>query len=540
MPPKRRPLKDIAPNSSNILVAAAEDDHNDSETRSVETTPQEDRESVSIASENNGTDIKHPGNVPTQHATEPAAKRDVGKNQDWYQKFGPPDDGIGRGDGIDSGASGIIQSCPKRQAWVQWYEKYGDGTRKFYQISLSIPLKPSSAADNEYLPHTEICCGDTVELNNGAFIRVRRSSQPHHFSGYLFERNTRLMGWLPRVENEVFWLWTFRKGDPKTAKPPIVMAQKCEVRRKWNLRMARPGASQHSSLRDKPSSLGQTQNIISDRGTLICRWKYVRVTENKIHRKLYNDTHFNYGMYEEKSLIAITTTEVHEDFNFSYRHSFYEESSSNSVSQGDDTHVKKHVTKSLDEVMDKYPETLFTNPGRSRRVDNALRKYTFGDAFSGCGGMTRGAEKAGFKVQWGFDLNNTAIGSYKKNFPRAVAWPARADEFVSLRADEMKVDVLHVSPPCQPFSSAHKAKGKNDDPNSASLFAIPELLKITNPRVVTIEEVMNIMAGHPAYFSALVQFFTCIGYNIRWKVINCVDFGVAQISRRRLFVIASR
>lgn len=571
MPPKRRPLQDIAPNSSNIPAAAA-DDHNDPETRSVERTPQqEDRESISIASENNGSDIKHPGSFPAQYAAQLAAELaakhaaklaaeltvnpvtelaeqaakiaakldSIEKKQDWYQKFSHPDDGIGRRDGIDSTAGGSIRLCPKPQDWIERYD--GDGKRDVFQISPFKLLKASSAAGNDHLEDTKIRYGDTVELNNGAFIRVRQICQPHRFSGYLFERNTRLMGWLPRIENEVFWLWTFSRGDPKTAKPPLVMAQKCEVRRKWNLRMARPGASQHCSPRDEWSPLEQAQHNIPGRGTLICRWKYVRVTEKEIYRKQYHCTRFQYGLYEEKSLIAITATAIHEDSKFSYKHRSYEKSSSNPVSRGDDSHVEKHVIESLDEVMDKYPERLFTTTDRSHRVDNALPKYTFGDAFAGCGGMTRGAIMAGLKVRWGFDMNETAIGSYKKNFPSVVAYLMRADEFVFLdRTDNLNVDVLHVSPPCQPFSSAHTVIGKNDDANSASLFAIPEILKRINPRVVTLEEVINIMSEHPAYFSGLVQFFACIGYSIRWKAMNCVDFGVAQRNRRRLFVIASR
>ena len=153
----------------------------------------------------------------------------------------------------------------------------------------------------------------------------------------------------------------------------------------------------------------------------------------------------------------------------------------------------------------------------------------------------------GFTVKWGFDENAAAITAFSVNFPNAKARHQWSHEFVALNGgsdseteSELHVDVLHVSPPCQYFSIAHTANGRNDEQNVSALFAIPELIRRTTPRVLTVEQVPDIMPAHPALFSALVRFFTSFGYSVRWKVINCVDFGVAQKSRCRLFMIGSR
>ncbi|KAA6413816.1 MAG: hypothetical protein FRX48_02178 [Lasallia pustulata] len=164
--------------------------------------------------------------------------------------------------------------------------------------------------------------------------------------------------------------------------------------------------------------------------------------------------------------------------------------------------------------------------------------YTYGDAFCGAGGMSRGALMAGLEVKWGFDFNEWACQSYRLNFPDAIVYPLRADQFSSLRGEDHKVDVLHLSPPCQFFSPAHTIQGKDDDTNIASLFAVFELLKKARPRIVTLEQTSGLKTLHPNYLNALVLMFTEHGFNIRYKICHLQDYGLPQ-TRSRLIVIAS-
>ena len=50
---------------------------------------------------------------------------------------------------------------------------------------------------------------------------------------------------------------------------------------------------------------------------------------------------------------------------------------------------------------------------------NQRRYYTFGDAFCGAGGTSRGTKKAMLKVLWGFDHNPAMIEFFAKNFTDA-------------------------------------------------------------------------------------------------------------------------
>ena len=166
------------------------------------------------------------------------------------------------------------------------------------------------------------------------------------------------------------------------------------------------------------------------------------------------------------------------------------------------------------------------------------QRYVFGDGFCGAGGTSRGAIMAGLHVDWGFDNNEHACNSWRLNFPYAKTHCLWAHEFATHRTMNPRVDVLHLSPPCQFFSPAHTTAGKNDEQNTASSFAISYLLKKTKPRIVTIENTSGLVNRHIVYMNAVVNLFTSIGFSIRWKILNFADFGVPQ-RRIRLVVMAS-
>ncbi|KAF7908312.1 uncharacterized protein EAF01_004067 [Botrytis porri] len=132
-------------------------------------------------------------------------------------------------------------------------------------------------------------------------------------------------------------------------------------------------------------------------------------------------------------------------------------------------------------------EPLILAPGQT---------FTYGDAFCGAGGTTRGAVMAGLRVKWGFDFDQHACATWHLNFPNANCYEMSSERFVSLATpspyssdipNDVKVDILHLSPPCQYFSPAHTVEGKNDETNTASLFAVAAVITVAKPRVVTLE-----------------------------------------------------
>ena len=212
-----------------------------------------------------------------------------------------------------------------------------------------------------------------------------------------------------------------------------------------------------------------------------------------------------------------------------------------------------------------YGSVQCTSPlGSTQRKRSPGQVLTYGDAFCGAGGTTRGASMAGLRVKWGFDFSKHACETWKANFPTARCFPMAAHHFVQLAqraarkgfSDIMKVDILHLSPPCQYFSDAHTVDGKDDEMNTASLFAVRDVIEVAKPRVVTLEQTFGITRSKFMwYLSALIQMFTSLGFSVRWAVVRlaqwvrlsiCVRHASSLIypqglpqSRRRLIIIAS-
>lgn len=149
------------------------------------------------------------------------------------------------------------------------------------------------------------------------------------------------------------------------------------------------------------------------------------------------------------------------------------------------------------------------------------QKYTFGDAFCGAGGTTRGAEMAGLKVIWGFDFDQTACTTWRQNFD-ADCYQMEAFRFADIfkNTDAAKVDILHLSPPCQYFAPCHTRPGPNDEANSAALFAVQEIMAIAKPRIVTLEQTLGLgrQQQHQGYLNSLIQMFTRAGFSVRWEI----------------------
>lgn len=180
------------------------------------------------------------------------------------------------------------------------------------------------------------------------------------------------------------------------------------------------------------------------------------------------------------------------------------------------------------------PQSVF-KPGFSPPTRH---KYKFGDAFCGGGGMSSGARSAGFANAWSFDFNIDAVATYRINFPSCKTYHISANEFVALPPEDLLVDVVHLSPPCQPHSPAHTIAGKDDDRNEASLFCIKECLEASRPRIVTLEQTDGIL-NRQEWFRSLVMCFTDLGFSVSWKVLHGVEYGLPQ-TRKRLFLLAAR
>ena len=168
------------------------------------------------------------------------------------------------------------------------------------------------------------------------------------------------------------------------------------------------------------------------------------------------------------------------------------------------------------------------------------QKYTVFDAFSGAGGASRGAQSAGFKIQYALDKSPDVWDTYRLNFPKVSLYEMAVDEFIqTAKKESTRVDALHLSPPCQFFSPAHTQNSVHDDENIFALFGCNPLITKTRPRLITFEQTFGIThERHSHFFRSLIGDFTQFGYSVRWKIVPLCTWGSAQ-DRKRLVVLAA-
>lgn len=180
-----------------------------------------------------------------------------------------------------------------------------------------------------------------------------------------------------------------------------------------------------------------------------------------------------------------------------------------------------------------------TSPPRFDLTGLRNRTYTFGDAYSGAGGASCGARQAGLVNAWASDFNNHAVDTYRRNFDDTDIYHAEFFQLMTLPESELRVDIAHCSPPCQPFSPAHTVNNQtNDERNSACVFTGSDLIKRVRPRVLTMEETNGLHERFKPEFNRIILNFIQDGYSVRWSVLECSFYGVPQF-RKRLLIIAA-
>ena len=173
-----------------------------------------------------------------------------------------------------------------------------------------------------------------------------------------------------------------------------------------------------------------------------------------------------------------------------------------------------------------------------------MKKYTYIDLFAGAGGMSLGFDNAGFKNLLAVEFNKDFAETYKKNFPRH---NLIVDDIKNVTEKQIhdiikneKVDVIIGGPPCQGFSIAGNI-GRNfiDDDRNRLFKEFVRFVKIIRPRMFVLENVAAMERHNKGEtIKEIVSSFKEIGYDIKYKVLNAVNYGVPQ-ERRRIFIVGA-
>jgi len=154
------------------------------------------------------------------------------------------------------------------------------------------------------------------------------------------------------------------------------------------------------------------------------------------------------------------------------------------------------------------------------------------DLFSGCGGMSKGFESAGFELALGIERWAPARKVYEENFHHPVIdldLASTVDAADTIQP--FRPDVLIGGPPCQDFSAAGM-RIEGDRANLTLSFA--EIICKVKPRWFVVENVIGLRTSR--VWERSRDLLKDAGYGITESVLNASFFGVPQ-NRKRFFAV---
>lgn len=173
---------------------------------------------------------------------------------------------------------------------------------------------------------------------------------------------------------------------------------------------------------------------------------------------------------------------------------------------------------------------------------NKLKKVRYSpklvSLFSGCGGLDKGFEDAGYKRVWANDFDPDAQAVFRLNLGEIDG----RDITQVLVEDIPECDIITAGFPCQPFSNAGNRRGVYDERGELYLECL-RIIESKHPRAVLFENVKGLLSSKHQSGKKLIDVIKSdlenLGYRVNYKVVNASDYGVPQ-NRERMILVGLR
>jgi DNA (cytosine-5)-methyltransferase 1 len=158
--------------------------------------------------------------------------------------------------------------------------------------------------------------------------------------------------------------------------------------------------------------------------------------------------------------------------------------------------------------------------------------------FSGCGGMDKGFENAGYHRVWANDFDADAQAVFKLNLG-----DIDGRDITKVPVEDIPdCDIITAGFPCQPFSNAGNRKGVYDARGELYLECL-RIIESKKPRAVLFENVKGLLSSKHQSGKKLIDVIKedleNLGYRVNYKVVNASDYGVPQ-NRERMILVGIR
>ena len=173
------------------------------------------------------------------------------------------------------------------------------------------------------------------------------------------------------------------------------------------------------------------------------------------------------------------------------------------------------------------------------------RKFSAIDLFCGCGGLSLGLRRAGFRVLAAIDSDALSTSTYKENHKQALILEEDIRSVDALQLMQRlkltagDLDLVAGCPPCQGFSTLRTLNGAKiiKEPLNDLIYDFLRFIKVFMPKAIMMENVPALLKD--GRLKDVIQDLEDLGYACAADIFNAERFGVAQ-RRLRLIVFASR
>ena len=164
---------------------------------------------------------------------------------------------------------------------------------------------------------------------------------------------------------------------------------------------------------------------------------------------------------------------------------------------------------------------------------------TFFDFCSGIGGGRLGLMQAGMTPVGYSDTSRLSAKTYELMFE-----PKEEKNYGNLKTIKLETlpdfDLLIAGFPCQSFSVIGRQDGFYDI-RGQIIFHIANILKARQPKFFILENVKGLVSHNKGEsLMVIIKLLNDSGYNVAYKVLTSLDYGVPQMRQRVYFIGVNR
>lgn len=165
------------------------------------------------------------------------------------------------------------------------------------------------------------------------------------------------------------------------------------------------------------------------------------------------------------------------------------------------------------------------------------KKWRTIDLFAGVGGIRMGFENAGFQTIFSNDFEKNCKITYDLNFKDS---KLVVEDITKIKTEDLpEFDFVLGGFPCQAFSIAGHRLGFDDQKGRGNLFFdVARIIKDKQPIGFLLENVKNLKShDNGRTFLIIEQTLKDLGYTIKSKVLNSMEYGNVPQNRERIYIV---